>query len=140
MPNKLKVLIGLIGIGMLGSLASGLQGSTSGWLSFLLDAALLAGVLKGKEGARNFLMLLAVLGLLGGVFGVVLTLIAVLAGGVHGGSELLLVFAIGGVSVLVLAQNAFALWCLSRRDVQNWMFQKSLGAMGADAPGGGSSP
>lgn len=135
MPTKLKVLIGLGAVGMLGSLASGLQGSSMGWLSFVLDAVLLGGVIRGKEGARNLLMLLAVLGLLGGIFGVVLAVIAVLAGGAQGGGAGAVLFGIVAVSVVVLGQNGFALWCLSRRDVQHWMFQKSLGAMGADAAG-----
>jgi hypothetical protein len=127
MPNKLKVLVGMIGLGMLLSLVGGLRGSASGWVSFLFDLLLLLGVLKGKEGARNLLMLFAVLGLLTGVFGIVLALMA--APSVVGGStsDWIAIVAIALTSLVILIQNGFALWCLSRRDVQNWMFQRSLG-------------
>lgn len=132
MPNKLRVLIGLIAVGMLGSLWNGIGGSTAGWLSLVLNAFLLLGLVKGKEGARTFLMLLAGIGVLVGVFGVVIFAIA--ASVAHSSrSDLMALAAIGATSLLVLAQNAFALWCLSRRDVQQWMFRKSLGAMGEDA-------
>jgi hypothetical protein len=128
MPNKLKVLVGMIGLGMLLSLVGGMRGSASGWLSFLFDLLLLLGVLKGKEGARNLLMLLAVLGLLTGAFGVILAVIAgsSIAGG-GSSSDWIAVGAIVLTSLVILIQNGFALWCLSRRDVQNWMFQRSLG-------------
>jgi hypothetical protein len=128
MPNKLKVLVGMIGLGMLLSLVGGLRGSASGWLSFLFDLLLLLGVMKGKEGARNLLMLFAVLGLLTGAFGVILAVIA--GSSVAGGGSSSDWIAIGAIvltSLVILIQNGFALWCLSRRDVQNWMFQRSLG-------------
>jgi hypothetical protein len=115
---------------MLGSVAAGLQGSSAGWVALLLDAVLLLGVLKGKEGARNLLMLLAVGGLLVGAFGAVLVGLVLVAGHVSGGDLGVVLLMLAGTTI-VLLQNGFALWCLSRRDVQSWMFQRSLGPMSA---------
>jgi hypothetical protein len=69
--------------------------------------------------------------LLVGIFGVVVVAIVLIAAGPLAGSDGLVVLAMGFGTLIVLVQNGYALWCLSRRDVQHWMFQRSLGAMGA---------
>jgi hypothetical protein len=130
MPTKLKALLTLIVLAMAASLVGGLRGNWVSWLSFALDGLLVLGIARGKEGARTFLMLLAGVGLLTGLFGAVLvTIVLTAAGPLEGDATPVIVGMVVG-SVIALSQNGFALWCLSRQDVQQWMFQRSLGAMG----------
>ena len=117
MPNKLKALVGAMGLSI------ALNVVAQSWVSVVLGVLLLFGVLKGSEGVRNILMFLAVLSLLFGAFAMVTTSAMLLASG-----GLLGLVGLGGLGVS-MAQNAFLLWCLSQQDVQMWMFQRSSGEM-----------
>ena len=112
MPTKLKVLTALM------VLSVGLDLVTEKWVVAVLHGLLLLGVIKGNEGVRSLLMLLAMLGLISGV--VVLAMGAVAFGT---GYKAMFIFASG---LLGMAQAGFMLWCLRQEDVQRWMFHRSL--------------
>ena len=124
MPTKLKVLLALLAISILANLAAGLAGSVAGWVSVLVNGILFVGVLKGKEGARNILMGLAVLGFFGAAFALLVGFLSLAAEPTLG----IVAISVGGFSAF---QNGYCLWCLRQWDVQRWMFNRSLGPMGA---------
>jgi hypothetical protein len=107
MPQKLKILLVLM------ALSAGLNLLTGHWLLALLGVALAVGVLKGSEGTRVIIMVLAGLGLVGSAVGGLLSLAML---GIIG------LFAAG----LGVAQHGFTLWCMTSADVQGWMYKRSL--------------
>jgi hypothetical protein len=119
MPAKLRVLVIVMGVGILLNIAQGLAGSGMGWVSGVVGAALIVGVLRGSEGVRTLLIGLAALGLVFGAIGLALGVAVMALGALVG------VLLVGGSAVSV-GQNAFMIWCLRRPDVQQWMFNKSL--------------
>lgn len=116
MPGKLKVLVGLMGL----SIVLALIGQS--WVSAIINILLLVGVLKGSEGVRNILMILAFIGLCFGAFALITSAALLLAAGPLG------LIGLGGVAVSI-AQNGFLLWCLTQQDVQAWMFHRSSGGV-----------
>jgi hypothetical protein len=124
MPTKLKALLVLLAVSILMNVATGLSGSLSGWLGALINVILFLGVVRGKEGARNLLMMLAGIGLMFSIFAVLVGILA-LASAPNPLGGIVVLFA----AAFALGQNGFCLWCLRQPDVQHWMYQKSLGAM-----------
>jgi hypothetical protein len=115
MPTKLKVLVALMALSIV------LDVVNESWVMAVLHALLLLGVIRGNEGVRTLLMLLATIGLLAGGFVLVVAVIALTAGGALGTA----VAALFGGAV-GLGQAAYMLWCLRQADVQTWMFHRSL--------------
>jgi len=115
MPTKLKVLIGVLGVSIALALLS------QSWISAVLNVLILIGVLRGSEGVRTILIGLGILGLFGNAFVFVVAAMAIATGGVLQG----LVAVLAGL--LGTAQCAFFIWCLRQRDVQFWMFHRSMG-------------
>jgi hypothetical protein len=114
MPDKLKVLVALL------VLSTVLAAVGQRWISLAVNLLLLVGVLKGSEGARTALMLLAVLGMFGAAFFAVVGGIALGAGG---GTAAIIAFV---AALFAAGVNGFMLWCLRQGDVQHWMFHKSM--------------
>ncbi len=95
--------------------------AVNAWLVAALAAICLIGCMRGNEGARRLVML----------FGVVDAIWVISTGTLYSlSSAALFPFqsAIPGivVAVLVAAINLFPVWVLRRRDVQEWMFHRSL--------------
>ena len=109
MPTKLKVLLVLMAISV------GLDLLTGKWFAAVINGLLALGVLKGSEGTRVIVMVLAGLGLVGSV---VMGLLSMAVLGILG----VLVAAIGA------GQSGFTLWCLMQGDVQDWMYKRTLPA------------
>lgn len=125
MPAKLKVLLGLLAVAIsFNLLGAVLAGSVSSMISLGVNMLLLVGVLRGKEGARNILIGLAILGLAFGGFFLIIGVIALSTGRPQDIVEGTVVVLSSG---FVLFQCGFFIWCLRQRDVQHWMFQKSMG-------------
>jgi hypothetical protein len=108
MPGKLMIVIGLMGLGTILNLAAG------GYVSAVIDIALLLGVLAGNDGVRQFLRGLAVVQIIWAV--------VVVAGATAiTGSPVFLIAAIIGIG-----SPAFFIWALGQEDVRNWMFRKNF--------------
>jgi hypothetical protein len=119
MPGKLKVVVGLLGLGLVLHLVSGALFSAA------VQGALLFGVLIGNDGVRTLLRVLA---------GVNIAVIFVTAGPdlQHGDPTLLAAVCVGvGVAV-------FIIWALGQQDVREWMFRKNFKL--GDPPGPGDPP
>jgi hypothetical protein len=109
MPTKLKVLLVLMAISV------GLDLLTGKWFAAVINGLLALGVLKGSEGTRVIVMVLAGLGLVGSVL---MGLLSMAMLGILG----MFAAAIGA------GQSAFTLWCLMQGDVQDWMYKRTLPA------------
>jgi hypothetical protein len=138
MPTKLKILIALIAVFGIVNLAQG------AWLAAAFDAVLLLGLFKGSEGMRNIMMLLGWLGIALASF---LLFFAVMAAFTTTEADLVRsaipdsgapprasVWIGVGVGMATLATNAFYVWCLSRADVQHWMFRRAAGSAFVEEP------
>ncbi len=113
MPSELRVLVGLLGfavaLGVVGLVAGG-----EGWINLIVNAVMLVALLRGSEGARELL-------LLGAVIGVVTHGIGVVA------AVGLLDPAVGVVSLIGMGSAVFTFWCLRLPSVQRWMLARTLG-------------
>lgn len=111
MPVKLIVLMAIMGVNaalnfILGSYVAGVFG-----------VLILLGVAAGNEAVRKLLIGFNVLGILVGlVFGG----LALAAGGAVF-APLVLVGLVFGI-----AAPAYGIWCLTRRDVEHWMYKRSM--------------
>ncbi|NMC70655.1 MAG: hypothetical protein GYA57_11395 [Myxococcales bacterium] len=120
MPKKLLVLVVWLVLGLVMTVVQGaLGGGVLSWVSVLVSALLIVGVLVGSEGARLWLMFGAIAGLLMGGVGAFGLLVAGKGMGIARGL---------GLIVLSVAPSAYMLWCLRQQDVQQWMFYRSLGS------------
>lgn len=120
MPKKLLVLVVWLVLGLVMTVVQGaLGGGVLSWVSVLVSALLIVGVLVGSEGARLWLMFGAIAGLLMGGVGAFGLLAAGKGMGIARGL---------GLIVLSVAPSAYMLWCLRQQDVQQWMFYRSLGS------------
>ena len=116
MPVKLIVLVA--GLAVLAVLDFVLAGDAKlPWVTGAIKLLLVAGILKGSEGARNIMVGLAGVALVVGGFRMVLVL-------ARGGLAFVGPVAVGlmGLGVVWLA---FLLWCLMGRDVRDWMFSRT---------------
>ncbi|MEM6954123.1 MAG: hypothetical protein AAF411_12050 [Myxococcota bacterium] len=123
MPKKLSVAILLLAVSALLSLL------TQDWLSALLSGTLIAGALKGHEGARTMLRFFAAAGAANAAFSLVFGPAA--AADFVGGGALSAALIVGAAAYGLL-QHGYVFWALGQQDVQQWMFDKSTG--GLDAP------
>lgn len=116
MPNKLKLVVAVMILGVALSLVSG------AWVSALIGGALTFGVLVGNDGVRAFLRGLCVVQIL---LAAGLTVFPFLLGAA---SELdgrtMLALAIS--TVFGIAMPAYMVWALGQEDVRNWMFRKNF--------------
>lgn len=123
MPEKLIILLALLGLNLLSSIAQvAMDGVGLNVLGLLLNAFLIWGVLSGKEAVRTFLIGASILGLILSGFALLASLLMI-------GS---LIGAIAGIITLVSAtigvvRCGYTIWCLNQPDVQSWMFRRSAG-------------
>ena len=123
MPVTLILLVVAMGFGVLSAVA------TQSWVAAGLQALAVVGVILGKEGVRRLLIVNAIGNL--AVLGTMLAL-ALLEHANRPRPELVLSMAVLGWSLLA---SGFYLWCLTRRNVQVWMFQRCLlGGAGLSQP------
>jgi hypothetical protein len=115
MPTKLKILVGLLGLSIALALVS------MSWVTAVVNALLLLGVLKGNEGVRTLLIMLGALGLCGNA---IVFIVAAL--GLANGYAVLALIAVAA-GLLGTAQCGYFIWCLQQRDVQRWMFKRTMG-------------
>lgn len=121
MPSKLKLLLGLLGLSVVVNMLMG------HWLAFAVDLGLLIGVAKGNDAVRGLLTTLAWLGLVSSsmtlLFGVFGFVAAIDAGAVETLAARVVPMVVGASGA---AEAGFFIWCLRQRDVQTWMFDRSL--------------
>lgn len=115
MPTKLLVLLGILGLNLLLNFYNATQVGGIAWAPVVVGALMIVGIAKGSEGARTIMIAFAALGL-------VLAAIGLPAALSYGEPAL-----VAGNAIAV-AVNGFAIWCLTRPDVQSWMLKSSLGA------------
>ena len=109
MPGKLKVVVALLGLGVL------LNFLSMSLISVAFGIALLVGILVGNDGVRKLIMILAWISL------------------VFSGVSMVLLVSLGyplGVALgaFGLAQNIFLIWALKQNDVRDWMFKTAFKA------------
>jgi hypothetical protein len=117
----LKALFALFTSSVLLQILAGLAGSTLGWVGAACSGLLMLGLWKGKEGIRNVLILFAVVNL-------PVSVPVFLIGLAHLGEAPVLAGALALGGLLAITQNGYCIWCLRQRDVQRWMFRRSMGS------------
>lgn len=117
MPAKLIVLIVSMSLGVIANFL------TASYLTAILQVLLVGGLAAGKEGVRRFLIVLSILNL--GVGAVFLWMIAMSGSSRITYDDKTLTILLGAFSI---GLPLFAIWVLTRRDVQLWMFRRSVGA------------
>lgn len=126
MPIKLIVLVLLMSLNVAASVYTG------SFVSAVLQMLLVMGLIAGKEGIRRLLIVLSIINA-----GVVLVPVLMMLMGARvsisrSANEMVLF-----ISLLALAAPLFAVWVLTRKDVQVWMFKRSMGIEGAGPPSDG---
>ena len=119
MPLKLKILLALI------AMNSVLAIVTQSWVTLTINVLLAIGIVRGSEGVRTLLIILALLGLAGNALMLFVALQAVAAVGLDAfGVTIITTTAIG------TAINGYFFWCLRQWDVQSWMFHRKMKGAG----------
>ncbi len=116
MPTKLIVLCVWMAIGVVAGLY------TESFVSAGLQALALLGVMAGKEGVRKLLIVLYIL--TAGVSGTTFVLVAFMQGGASGSVARVAPSLV--LALLSVLPSLYGIWCLTRSDVQRWMFRKSM--------------
>jgi hypothetical protein len=131
MPSKLKIVVGLMVIGVVLSLLR------ETYLAAAFGGLLIFGVFKGDHTTRKYLIIVNVIGI---VIMAVLIGITVVGFVLHPelSESIPLQTKVAGVATLVygLLEGVFCVWCLQQNDVRDWMFRKSfrLDELGIEMP------
>lgn len=119
MPAKLKMSFVLLALSVVGALVA------ESYLGAALWAFLLFMLWKGNEGARGIILMFSWGGLLLGLSGLALELVAIFALGDM--SEVgFLAAASVAIGLLETVTAAVTLWSLRSPDAQRWLFNRSL--------------
>ncbi|MBK6514074.1 MAG: hypothetical protein IPM79_31340 [Polyangiaceae bacterium] len=113
MPSKLKLALGLMGIGVLLALIG------ERWFSVIINLALMFGIWRGNESIRGFMIGISWIGL---ILNIIVAVVSFGAAFVTFGLTLI-PFAAG---VWGAVQCAYMIWALKQPEVQHWMFNRSL--------------
>jgi hypothetical protein len=119
MPTKLKILVALLALSVALSLVA------RSWIGAGVQLLYLIGLLKGREGIRSWLIVLAYAGIFAYLTALALAALVVIGGGLSTGAlpVTLVLLPLGALGV---GQCVFCIWCLKQPDVQKWMFDKSI--------------
>ena len=123
MPTKFKALLGIIGVSIILRLVfavsppAGIEAGTGAWIGLAIWVALFVGLIRGSEGVRMTLIILAALNL---AFSAInMTTLADIG------------FGFIPLYTFLVLYGAFAavytIWCLTREDVKNYMLSKTTG-------------
>ena len=122
MPKKLIALLVLLGV------SAALNFANASWIMGGLQVLLAGGLFSANDGVRKLMIGICTVGVVLCGF-----LLAMLIPGVLGGMDPFALLLAAIVVVFGLAQNAYGVWCLTRRDVVSWMLHRGMANLEAKA-------